>query len=161
MRRLEEETDPSGDVAIRRMVPEDLDEVLALQSRAFRHPWSEPLFRREMTHDWSTILVAEEGGGLAKRIVGFLILWLVHDELHVLNVATSPDRRRQGVGRRLLVSAIERARQRGCSLATLEVRRSNEAALSLYRSLGFRVAGVRPKYYSDEGEDAVVMLLDL
>jgi ribosomal-protein-alanine N-acetyltransferase len=90
-----------------------------------------------------------------------VIFWLVHDELHILNVATSPEHRRRGVGRALMTAAVQRGRQQGCALATLEVRKTNQPAIELYRSLGFRSVGIRPNYYVEEGEDAVVMLLRL
>jgi len=147
---------------IRRMVAEDLPAVLEIERVAFRHPWSPELLRRELSHDWSTILLAEEqleGGG--RSLLGFVIFWIVHDEVHILNVATDPAQRRRGVAREIMHETLARGRERGCTLATLEVRRSNEAALNLYKELGFRPVGVRPNYYVDEGEDAIVMVMDL
>lgn len=144
------------------MTGEDLGEVMALQKAAFRNPWSSELFRRELDHHWSTIFLAEEKLSIDKpNLLGFVIFWLVHDEVHILNVATAPEHRRRGVGRALMVAALDRGRQHGCSLATLEVRRTNGSALELYQSLGFRSVGIRPNYYVEEGEDAVVMLLRL
>lgn len=160
MRKLVAEDRP--EIQVRRMDPEDLDEVLELQNQAFTHPWSAELFKRELTHDWSTILLAEERPGAgARRILGFLIFWLVHDELHVLNLATSPGHRRKGVARALMAHTMEAARKHQCALATLEVRRSNDPAIHLYRSFGFRAVGIRPNYYVDEREDAIVMTVDL
>lgn len=148
---------------IRPMRGEDLDAVMAIENGAFSHPWSRDLLKRELEHDWSTILVAVEPGLPDGRdtIVGFLIYWLVHDEVHVLNVAVAPDLRRRGIGRALLEEALARGKASGAALATLEVRRSNTAALGLYTALGFRAVGVRPNYYVDEREDAIVMVLDL
>ena len=145
---------------IRRMTAADLDEVMVIERAAFRHPWSPELFRRELEHDWSTILVALEpltsaSGRGSERIVGFLIYWLVHDEVHVLNVAVAPEQRRKGVARMLMADTEKRA------LLTLEVRRSNQAALDLYREFDYRAVGVRPNYYVDEGEDAIVMVKEL
>ena len=94
-------------------------------------------------------------------MVGFVIFWIVHDELHVLNVATAPEHRNRGVARTVLEAALEQGRRKRCTLATLEVRRSNSAALALYRDFNFRPVGIRPNYYVDEGEDAIVMVLDL
>lgn len=159
MRKLVE---PDAPFHIRRMRPEDLQEVMEIQRVSFRNPWSLELFRREMSHDWSTILLAEQSPEPGDpRLLGFLIFWLVHDEIHILNVATAPEGRRRGVARELLDTALERARIHRCTLATLEVRRSNEAALELYRGFGFRAVGIRPNYYVEEAEDAVVMVLDL
>lgn len=147
---------------IRPMTLADLPAVMELQRAAFKHPWSTELVRKELSHEWSTILLAEEPddqGGM--RLLGFLVFWLVHDELHILNVATDPAHRRRGVARVLLHAALARGREHRCRLATLEVRRSNQPALDLYRAFGFRPVGVRPNYYVDEREDAIVMVLDL
>ena len=151
---------------IRRMRPDDLDEVMAIERAAFRHPWSPELFRRELEHDWSTILVAVEpltsaSGKGSERIVAFLIYWLVHDEVHILNVAVAPEHRRKGLARMLMAETERRAVQAAAALLTLEVRRSNTAALELYREFDYRAVGVRPNYYVDEGEDAIVMVKEL
>jgi ribosomal-protein-alanine N-acetyltransferase len=151
---------------VRRMRQDDLDEVMLIERAAFRHPWSPELFRRELEHDWSTILVAVEPltsapGKGSERLIAFLIYWLVHDEVHVLNVAVSPEHRRKGVARLLMAETERRAHQAGAALMTLEVRRSNQAALDLYREFDYRAVGVRPNYYVDEGEDAIVMVKEL
>jgi ribosomal-protein-alanine N-acetyltransferase len=143
------------------MVASDIDEAMRIERAAFKHPWSEELFRRELTHDWSTILLAEETVGDSERILGFVIFWLVQDELHILNVATDPQHLRRGVAKALIREVLAIAKLSGAVLATLEVRRSNTPAIKLYESFGFRVAGVRPKYYADENEDAFVMNLDI
>jgi ribosomal-protein-alanine N-acetyltransferase len=145
---------------------DDLDRVMAIEKDGFAHPWSADLIRREMIHDWSTILLATEarrgpGGIPDEAILGFVVYWLVHDELHVLNIATAVEERRRGVGRALMDEAGARARKAGAVLATLEVRRSNTPAIAMYRALGYRQVGIRPNYYVDEGEDAIVMVKDL
>src|SRR2546425_12980186 len=99
---------------IRRMRTDDLDDVMIIERAAFRHPWSPELFRRELEHDWSTILVAVEpltsaSGRGSERIVGFLIYWLVHDEVHILNVAVGPEHRRKGGGGTLVGETERRA----------------------------------------------------
>jgi len=146
-----------GGYELRRMRMDELPEVMEVERRAFAHPWSAELLRRELTHDWSTILLAIEHG----RIVGFVIFWVVVDEIHVLNVAVDPAQRRRGIARILLAELLDRGRANGLSMATLEVRRSNEPALSLYAGLGFRNVGVRKGYYVEEREDAIVMTMDL
>jgi [ribosomal protein S18]-alanine N-acetyltransferase len=163
MRHLREDTlRPSPhSFVIRQMTHEDMPEVIALEQAAFRNPWSPELLRRELDHDWSTILLVEESLPTGGRcLLGLAIFWIVQDEVHVLNVAVAPEHRRRGVGRAVMDEVLARGRHRRCSLATLEVRRSNEAAIGLYRSLGFRSVGVRPNYYVDEKEDALVMVLD-
>ncbi|MBJ6763956.1 ribosomal protein S18-alanine N-acetyltransferase [Myxococcaceae bacterium JPH2] len=163
MRRLNDEgaSGPSHGFLIRRMTRDDLPAVMALEKASFRNPWSTELLQRELEHEWSTILLVEDPlpeGGV--ELLGLAIFWIVHDEVHVLNVATSPEHRRRGVARAVMDELLARGRAHRCSLATLEVRRSNEPALNLYRALGFRPVGIRPNYYVDEGEDAIVMVLD-
>jgi [ribosomal protein S18]-alanine N-acetyltransferase len=163
MRQMREEFPPEGKhpFLLRQMTQEDMPAVIALEKSAFRNPWSPELLRRELDHDWSTILLVEEPQPDGSRVLlGLGIFWIVQDEVHVLNVAVAPEHRRRGVGRVLMDEVLARGRQRRCALATLEVRRSNEAAIGLYKSLGFRSVGVRPNYYVDEKEDALVMLLD-
>jgi ribosomal-protein-alanine N-acetyltransferase len=153
---------------VRRMRVDDLDEVMVIEKAAFRHPWSTELFRRELEHDWSTILVMVEplplpapGKTANERVLGFIIFWLVHDEVHILNVAVAPEARRRGIARTLMTEAEKRAYAANAALMTLEVRRSNTSALDLYREFDYRAVGVRPNYYVDEGEDAIVMVKEL
>ncbi|HQR28988.1 MAG TPA: ribosomal protein S18-alanine N-acetyltransferase [Anaeromyxobacteraceae bacterium] len=133
----------------------DLPRVMEIERAAFSHPWSEELVRRELGHDFSTVLLATAGEG--GPILGFAIVWLVHDELHVLNVATAPEARRLGVARAVLGKLEGQGRAQGARVSMLEVRRSNAPAIALYRSLGYREVGVRPRYYAEDGEDALVM----
>ncbi|HYD42642.1 MAG TPA: ribosomal protein S18-alanine N-acetyltransferase [Anaeromyxobacter sp.] len=157
--------DPPGErparVRFRRMRTDDLARVVEIEKDGFQHPWSRELLERELSHAWSTVLLAVEGSPSGERIVGFIVYWLVHDEVHVLNIATAREERRRGIGRALMEEAAEAGRRRGATLATLEVRRSNAPAIALYRALGYRQAGVRPNYYAEEKEDAIVMVLDL
>ncbi len=100
-------------------------------------------------------------GRLAPRepAAGFLLAWTVADELHVINVATHPERRRRGVAHALMTTLVETAQEERRRLVLLEVRRSNRAAISLYRTHGFSAIGLRRAYYSDNSEDAVEMVL--
>lgn len=142
---------------IRRMLPADLPAVMDIQRGAFTTPWSEDMVRKELTQEWSTVLLVEAEGNAP---LGFVIFWLVHDELHILNVAVKVEQRRQGIGRTAMEAALAFGREHRCRLATLEVRRGNVAAIALYEHLGFRTVGLRPRYYADNQEDAVVMVLD-
>ena len=90
-------------------------------------------------------------------IVGFIGIWMLPDEAHIVTVAVREGHRRQGLGEQLLITAIELAQEQGESLVTLEVRVSNEAALRLYEKYGFEQVGLRPRYYSDNHEDAYVL----
>ena len=102
--------------------------------------------------------VAEAG---TKRLAGYILCWFVADEVHVTNIAVRKDLRKQGVATRLLEEALCQARRDRMLYCTLEVRVSNEAAKGFYRKLGFEARGIRPKYYSDNNEDAMIMWLDL
>lgn len=145
----------------RPMLPADLDRVVVINDQSYLHPWSPELIRRELQHQWSTVLLAVEDGPGGEAVLGFVVFWLVHDEVHVLNVAVAVEHRRRGVARALMLEAAARGRARGARLVTLEVRRSNAPAIALYRGLGYRDVAVRPKYYAEEGEDAIVMELPL
>ena len=146
---------------VRRMTHDDLPAVMAIESTAFSNPWTTEMVKKELSQDWSTVLLVEEPNGVGHTLLGFSIFWLVHDELHVLNVATDPAHRRRGVARVAMAATVEQARAHRCRIASLEVRRSNLAAIGLYAALGFRPVGLRPNYYVDDREDAVVMAMDL
>ena len=111
----------------------------------------------ELTRPWSRIWVART----REHVVAFLIAWHVADELHILNVATAPAVRRRGVATAIMSEAMVYARGNRVRIVLLEVRRSNRPAIKLYRSLGFTAMGIRPNYYSDDGEDAVEMMIGL
>jgi ribosomal-protein-alanine N-acetyltransferase len=145
-------------LAFRRARPEDVARIMEIEQEGFLHPWSRELIERELGHAWSQVLLAQDGGG---AVLGYIVFWLVHDEVHVLNVATALSDRRRGVGRALMDRAEEEGRRRGARIATLEVRRSNVPAISLYRTIGYRQVGIRPNYYAEEREDAIVMVKDL
>jgi [ribosomal protein S18]-alanine N-acetyltransferase len=136
----------------------DVPELLTLERQSFTHPWSEANFR-EAVADASrvTALVLREARGGGTTVVGYCICQVVADELHILDLVVGADRRRQGLGRWLLRFALERAARRGAGRAFLEVRRSNEAALGLYRAIGFRLIAERRGYYRDPAEDALVL----
>lgn len=139
------------------MTMDDLDVVADLECRAHINPWSRELICRELEHAWATVLVCEA----ASVVVGHIFFWLVHDEVHVLNVASDPDRRRCGIGQRLVRAAEEIGSKKGAQSSTLEVRRSNAPAIGLYAKLGYEQVGVRPGYYASNGEDALVMTKSL
>lgn len=141
----------------------DLDDVMEIERHSFRAPWSRQVFLEELDRDWAHVDVVKERSptGGAGRVVAFCNYWLVRDEVHILNIATHPDERRKGHASRLLAHVIEFARRHRCRYVTLEVRRSNHGAIKLYRSFGFRPVGIRPNYYVEDNEDAIVMLLEL
>jgi ribosomal-protein-alanine N-acetyltransferase len=142
----------------------DLAALVALERRSFSQPWSVGSFRAELRDPARGRIVvlreppaAPDGG---PRLLAFCSFQVVVDELHILDLAVLPERRRQGLGRRLLSRVLELGARRGARVALLEVRSSNEAALELYRSAGFAVAGVRRGYYSNPAEDALLLRRD-
>ena len=143
---------------IQQMSSEDLEEVLVIEQGSFDDPWTEEIFHAELRHSWSHCDLLRDLNGV---ILGYIVFWSVADEIHLLNVAVDPSKRKHQYGRRLLDHMLEFARSESARFITLEVRSSNEAALQLYESGGFKRVGVRPRYYANDGEDAVIMLFDL
>jgi ribosomal-protein-alanine N-acetyltransferase len=142
---------------IRPMTLDDIDAVLAVEQVSFITPWSRDAFVAEAgDNDLAVYLVLEADG----QVIGYAGTWVILDEAHVTNVAVMPAFRGQGLGERLMRSLIDKARGRGARRMTLEVRPTNAAARGLYGKLGFTACGLRPRYYSDTGEDAVIMWLD-
>ena len=139
------------------MRAEDLDAVDEIERHSFKNPWPAKVFAEELERDWARVDVVRERG----RLVGFVDYWLVHDEIHLLAIATHPDVRRRGIGGLLLEHLLALGRARGSALVTLEVRRSNRPAIAMYERAGFAIVGVRPRYYSEDSEDALVMTLNL
>jgi ribosomal-protein-alanine N-acetyltransferase len=145
------------DLEIVEMEGEDIDEVLDIENLCFKSPWTRDAFEQELNLEWSKIFVAKKSTPHQKRTVGYICLWLVTDEVHILNLAIHPNFRRQGIATRLLSSGIEFSIRMGAEVAILEVRKSNFPAILLYRKFAFEAIGVRRRYYSDNYEDAIVM----
>jgi ribosomal-protein-alanine N-acetyltransferase len=136
----------------------DLDEVLAIEQASFTLPWSRGAFLYEIEQNRvARCWVLREAG----RIIAYICLWEIGDELHVTNIAVLPAQRRRGLARSLLTAVIDDVRQRGLRVVSLEVRPSNREAVPLYESFGFKAVGRRKGYYYDTGEDAVIMELAL
>ena len=144
---------------IQPLKPADLDSVMEIERLSFKSPWSRQVFAEELARSWAHVDVVRKSA--PGDIVAFCNYWLVADEVHLLNLATHPQERRCGHASRLLAHVLEYARRAACRLVTLEVRRSNEVAQRLYRRFAFRAVGIRPNYYVDDQEDAVIMSLDL
>jgi [ribosomal protein S18]-alanine N-acetyltransferase len=144
------------DVVIRPMRRDDLGEVIALDHQCFAVPWSENAFAAEVHNVSACYLVAEARG----RICGYLGAWIIMDEVHVTTLGVDPELRRHGIGERLLATMMKEALARGARRASLEVRPSNQAALNLYAKYGFQPVSRRPHYYTDNGEDALVLWIE-
>ncbi len=143
-------------LVIRRMTLADVAAAHEIDVLSFSLPWPERSLRHEVTDNPAArCWVAEVDG----RLAAMLVLWLIVDEAHIATLATHPAFRRQKIGQRLLVEALDSAYNEGARSALLEVRAGNEPALRLYRKLGFEAVGCRPRYYKDNNEDAILMTL--
>jgi len=148
---------------IRNATSRDLSRIHEIERLAFAHPWSLDSFRRELALPFSRLMVADAAdaeAGEGPPLAGFLCRWLVAEECHILNVAVHPTMRRMGIGGELMAEAIAESKAKNIELITLEVRRSNLAARTLYRNLDFEERRLRRNYYG-LGEDAIVMELTL
>jgi ribosomal-protein-alanine N-acetyltransferase len=133
---------------------DDIDAVHRIESASFPVPWPDYAFRQELlTNRLAHYLVVRVGD----EAVAYGGIWLMVDEAHITTFAVLPDWRRRGIGGRLLLAVLELAERHGARVATLEVRVSNLAARMLYARFGFAPVGVRPRYYSDNAEDALIM----
>jgi ribosomal-protein-alanine N-acetyltransferase len=155
MRAVHEAGAPhAGRVVIAPMRRRHLRGVVAIENRVNTRPWSQALFAGELRLPESRRYVVALDGAV---VVGFGGVMYTGYEAHVTNVAVDPDRRREQIATRLLLTLFDDCRARGVQDVTLEVRMSNAAAQGLYHEFGFAPGGVRPKYYVDVGEDALIM----
>jgi ribosomal-protein-alanine N-acetyltransferase len=140
------------ETSIRRLTYADLPQVVAIERRAFPTPWSLAMFVLELSKPGGVSLAATGPGG---ELTGYLICSRYDVVWHVMNVSVDPAHRRRGIASNLLRALLERL---GADAElTLEVRTSNTGAIALYEQFGFFSAGIRPRYYQDNGEDAVIM----
>ena len=136
----------------------DIDEVWQIELDLFTMPWSRPSFLYEVVDSRNSYpVVGLEGDA----VVAYAIVWFVGDELHIGNIAVTKARQGRGMGKQLLEHLLEEASRRRVGYATLEVRVSNVRAIRLYREYGFRPIALRKRYYSDNGEDAMVMFAEI
>lgn len=151
--------DVPGAIRLRPMALHDVATVSAVEDASFSHAWPRTAFERELTRNGIARYVVVEcvGEGGVAEVPAFAGLWLQLDEAHVVTVAVRPELRGRGFGRLVLAALLGVAREEGMNVATLEVRESNIAARALYASFGFYEVGARKRYYSDTGEDAVIM----
>ena len=141
-------------VVVEAMRLDDVSAVHEIERLSFSTPWPAYAFEQELRGNRLARYVVARAG---ERVVGFTGVWLMVDEAHITTFGVHPDWRRQGIGRQLLLNVVDLAVTLHARRMTLEVRASNDAAQTLYRSFGFDVVGRRPRYYTDDGEDALVM----
>lgn len=148
----------TNNLKIKDMSLEDLDQIMILEKACFSVPWTRDAFENEITKNMLAhyIVLIEDD-----VIVGYGGVWYVMDEGHITNVAIHPDYRKKGYGKVLVYEMMKRAIEGNLRQMTLEVRVSNVPAIKLYEKMGFESVGIRPKYYSDNHEDAMIMWLSL
>ena len=142
------------DCLIRQAAESDVKYIAGLEKEIFALPWSEASLLAEIAENKVARYKVAEAGG---EIVGYAGVWLILDEGHITNVAVHPLYRRKGIARELISTLMNDSREEGVDKYTLEVRASNKEAISLYKSMGFIICGMRKEYYEDNGEDAVIM----
>jgi len=141
------------------MVAADVPRVAAIEAVSLPTPWSKAAFRHELDVPFSRSFVAHADDD-REQVAGYVVLWRVSDEVHLLDLAVAPDLRGRGIGRLLAERVLDEARAFGARLVTLEVAEDNVAARRLYASLGFIAASTRRDYYGP-GRSAVVMEREL
>jgi [ribosomal protein S18]-alanine N-acetyltransferase len=144
-------------VRFRPMSLADLDEVMTIERSSFRFPWSVGFFRQELQVACARSILAEADG----KIIGYVLFWVLPGAMDIHNIAVHANYRRRGIARILLGWVIDEAKRQLITRVLLEVRRSNVPAQKLYQAMGFSTTGVRKGYYSDNGEDAFAMSLEL
>jgi ribosomal-protein-alanine N-acetyltransferase len=138
----------------------DIETVVEIDRLSFSLPWSERVYRLELTENPAAHLyVAVKKKYTDENILGYIGFWYIVDETHISTLAVHPSERRTGIGEGLLIHALDEAESLGAEVVTLEVRGSNQPAIMLYQKFGFEVVGRRPRYYKDNGEDAILMTL--
>ena len=145
---------------IRRMKEGDLPAVRTIEALSFSNPWSDDTFRGEIQNtpvSFPLVVVRRPGD----EVVGYIVFWLIRDDVQVNNIAVHPACRGLGLGEAMMRFAIAKVRAAGAEFMTLEVRQSNTAALELYKKLGFELLGTRQGYYTKPDEDAYMMGLAL
>ncbi len=147
-----------GNIIIEDIKEDDLLDAVEIEKEAFSDPWTIDMFYSELLNPISLFWGVKDISG---RLIGYICFWHVVDEAHVLNLAVHHSFRRKGIGSKILLTSIAYCKKEGIKTVLLEVRRSNKAAQELYEKYGFNVIVVRPRYYKNPVEDALVMAREL
>jgi [ribosomal protein S18]-alanine N-acetyltransferase len=146
--------DSEREIRVRKLTYSDLPSVISIERRSFTTPWSLAMFVLELSKPSGICLALSEGD----QLIGYLVCSRYERVWHLMNVAIAPERRREGLATGLIERLFEEAGSR--ARYTLEVRVSNEAAITMYEGFGFQSSGLRRRYYHDNGEDALIMWLE-
>lgn len=145
------------ELQIKEMAVTDIAEVIEIERVSFPTPWSRLAYLSELLENEKAVYIVAKQDG---KVVGYAGMWIIFDEGHITTLAVSPAVRSRGIGRKLLRTLAALAKESGASRMTLEVRKSNITAYTLYLSEGYLPAGIRPGYYRDNNEDAIIMWKD-
>lgn len=135
------------------MRKEDLEQVSTMEAACFSMPWSKKSFEENLNRSDAVYVVARDGD----KVLGYCGAYVILNEADINQVAVEPLHRKKGVGRKMLAALLEKLRKAGADAVTLEVRKSNEAAIALYESIGFVTEGIRKNFYEKPVEDALIM----
>ena len=146
-----------NNLVIEEMKVDDIDGVFEVEKSCFEDYWSKDSFKKELSNNLAKYLVAK----VDKKVVGYVGIWFVVDEGHITNVAVHEDYRGKKIGDKLINELVQVCKDNKIVSMTLEVRASNKIAQNLYRKYGFKMAGIRKEYYSNNKEDAIIMWNDI
>ena len=145
-----------SEIKIVELKDEDIPALVEIEKQEFSSPWDEKMFRQEIEdNDISRAFIAHTDG----KPAGYFVSWFIGERVHLLNIAVSAPFKRKGIGSLMLKYLIDVAVRAGKKVITLEVRESNEGAISFYRAFGFEIVGVKEEYYQEDKEDALLMVL--
>jgi len=147
----------AGELEMKPMGVEDLDEVMDIEASSFPTPWTMGIFMREFELEFSHRYVFDYEGNVA----GYIVFWLIEGEVHIMSIAVRGDLRRFGFGTQIIRRSLDAAKELGGRYVFLEVREHNDAGIGLYKKMGFRVVYKRRGYYTDTKEDALIMVRDI
>jgi ribosomal-protein-alanine N-acetyltransferase len=146
-------------ILIRPMRVEDIPRVQEIDRVSFALPWPDSAYDYELHENPGSLLWVAETGE-PPEVIGLIVVWLIVEEAHIASIAVDPEFRNQRISGKLLIEALQTVIKKGFSIATLEVRANNIPAQKLYTSFGFKVVGIRPRYYRDNNEDALIMTVE-
>ncbi|SHH36202.1 ribosomal protein S18-alanine N-acetyltransferase [Tepidibacter thalassicus] len=142
-----------NNIDVRYLTKNDIDKIVELEKLCFVTPWTKGAFEQELKNKLARYIVIEKDN----TIVAYGGIWLIVDEGHITNIAVHPDYRGIGLGNKIVNALIDECIKNDVTSMTLEVRKSNITAQNLYKKHGFEIAGIRPDYYKDTHEDALIM----
>jgi ribosomal-protein-alanine N-acetyltransferase len=145
-------------MTISAMTENDIETVFAMEQASFLNPWSKSAFLNELSHTYSYNFVLKHKNSIENlQVVAYLCLRIIFDEIHILKIAVKKEKRRKGIAANFLTHCLELVSMHQNMTAVLEVRQSNKAGIGLYKKTGFHIIRQRPNYYSDTGENAILM----